>query len=48
MDGISLVTTYRSTFAEEVNKSGVEGLIKTLQAKNRSPEPPTPVVTPKS
>ena len=26
VDGISLVTTYRSTFAEQVNKGGIDGL----------------------
>jgi phospholipid transport system substrate-binding protein len=34
VDGISLVTTYRSTFAEEVNRSGIDGLIKSLVALN--------------
>lgn len=36
--GISLVTTYRDTFATEVRKSGIDGLIKSLQAKNKSGE----------
>ncbi len=34
--GISLVTNYRDTFASEVRNSGIDGLIKTLQAKNHS------------
>lgn len=34
VDGVSLVTTYRTTFAEEVNKSGIDGLIKSLAALN--------------
>lgn len=34
--GISLVTNYRSSFAQEINKGGVDGLIRTLQAKNKS------------
>ena len=34
--GISLVATYRSTFAEEVRNRGIDGLIETLAAKNRS------------
>jgi phospholipid transport system substrate-binding protein len=34
VDGVSLVTNYRSTFAEEVRKSGVDGLIKTLSDRN--------------
>lgn len=32
---ISLVTNYRSSFASEVEKGGVPGLIKALQEKNR-------------
>jgi len=35
--GISLVTTYRETFASEVRERGIEGLIKSLAAKNREP-----------
>ncbi len=33
--GVSLVTTYRETFAGEVREHGVDGLIKSLTAKNR-------------
>jgi phospholipid transport system substrate-binding protein len=33
--GVSLVTTYRDTFANEVRTGGVEGLIKSLSDKNR-------------
>jgi phospholipid transport system substrate-binding protein len=33
--GISLVATYRSSFAEEVRNRGIEGLIEALSAKNR-------------
>ena len=36
--GVSLVTTYRSSFADEVRSGGVEGLLKSLEAKNRSLE----------
>lgn len=36
IEGASLVTTYRGEFNEEVRKSGVDGLIKTLEAKNKS------------
>jgi phospholipid transport system substrate-binding protein len=36
--GVSLVTTYRDTFASEVKEHGVEGLIKSLAAKNRQGE----------
>jgi phospholipid transport system substrate-binding protein len=35
--GVSLVTTYRDTFASEVRERGIEGLIKSLAAKNREP-----------
>jgi phospholipid transport system substrate-binding protein len=38
--GVSLVTTYRDTFASEVKEHGVDGLIKSLAAKNRQPERP--------
>ncbi|HEY8855911.1 MAG TPA: ABC transporter substrate-binding protein [Rugosibacter sp.] len=34
--GISLVTNYRDSFAREVRNSGIDGLIKSLQTKNRS------------
>src|SRR6266480_745969 len=36
--GVSLVTTYRDTFAGEIREHGVDGLIKSLAAKNRQPE----------
>lgn len=32
--GVSLVTTYRTTFAEEINKGGIDGLVKMLEDKN--------------
>jgi phospholipid transport system substrate-binding protein len=35
VDGVSLVTTYRDTFATEVRERGIDGLIKSLAAKNR-------------
>lgn len=35
--GMSLVTTYRSTFAQTVREGGVDGLINVLAAKNRQP-----------
>lgn len=34
--GISLVESYRSTFNTEIQKNGMDGLIKTLRDKNRS------------
>jgi phospholipid transport system substrate-binding protein len=33
--GVSLVTNYRGSFAQEIKAGGIDGLIKTLQAKNR-------------
>jgi phospholipid transport system substrate-binding protein len=33
--GVSLVTTYRDTFRDEVRQSGIDGLIKSLSDKNR-------------
>ena len=34
--GISLVATYRTSFAEEIRNRGIDGLISTLAAKNRT------------
>lgn len=34
--GISLVESYRSTFNTEIQKNGIDGLVKTLRDKNRS------------
>jgi phospholipid transport system substrate-binding protein len=36
IQGVSMVTTYRNTFAAEVKKSGVDGLIDILTEKNRA------------
>ncbi|MCC7486818.1 MAG: ABC transporter substrate-binding protein [Burkholderiales bacterium] len=36
IEGISLVENYRNTFNSEVQKGGVDGLIKSLSEKNRS------------
>ena len=44
IDGASLVTTYRGSFNDQIQKGGIDGLIKTLQDRNRSPEPPKPAV----
>ena len=35
VDGVSLVTTYRPTFDEEIRRSGVDGLIQKLTQKNQ-------------
>jgi phospholipid transport system substrate-binding protein len=44
IDGASLVTTYRGSFNDQIQKGGIDGLIKTLQDRNRSPEAPKPPV----
>lgn len=36
IEGVSLVSNYRSTFSDEVQKSGIDGLIKTLAEKNQA------------
>jgi phospholipid transport system substrate-binding protein len=36
IEGVSLVTNYRGTFAEQIQKSGIDGLIKTLVEKNQA------------
>ncbi len=40
--GVSLVTNYRTEFAQEVSRSGIDGLIKRLQVKNKSGEAAAP------
>jgi len=35
VDEVSLVTNYRSSFARSIKRDGVDGLIKTLQARNQ-------------
>jgi len=39
LGGISLITTYRSTFAQIIRDHGVDGLIASLSAKNRQNDP---------
>ncbi len=41
--GVSLVTNYRDEFSDIVKNSGIDGLIKALDAKNKGPAPPPPV-----
>jgi phospholipid transport system substrate-binding protein len=36
VDGASLVTTYRGSFNDQIQKTGIDGLIKTLQERNQS------------
>jgi phospholipid transport system substrate-binding protein len=40
--GVSLVTNYRDEFNDIVRNSGIDGLIKALEAKNKGPAPPAP------
>jgi phospholipid transport system substrate-binding protein len=42
IDGASLVTTYRGTFSDQVQRGGIDGLIKTLQDRNRGAAPAAP------
>ncbi|HEB83272.1 MAG TPA: ABC transporter substrate-binding protein [Gammaproteobacteria bacterium] len=35
VDGVSLVTSYRGTFTQEIRKSGIEGLLEYLREKNQ-------------
>ena len=39
IDGASLVTTYRGSFNEQVQRGGIDGLLKTLAERNRAPQP---------
>jgi len=36
VEGVSLVTSYRGTFADQIQQSGIDGLIKTLVDKNKA------------
>lgn len=44
IDGASLVTTYRGSFNDQIQKGGIDGLVKTLADRNRAPEPPKPAL----
>ncbi|MBM3396167.1 MAG: ABC transporter substrate-binding protein, partial [Betaproteobacteria bacterium] len=37
VEGVSLVTTYRGEFAEQIREAGVDGFLRRLEEKNRSP-----------
>ena len=43
--GVSLVANYRTEFDSQVRDNGIDGLIKTLQTKNRSLEQPAATVS---
>ena len=36
VEGVSLVTSYRGTFADQIQQGGIDGLIKTLVDKNKT------------
>ncbi len=36
VEGVSLVTSYRGTFADQIQQAGIDGLIKTLVDKNKT------------
>jgi phospholipid transport system substrate-binding protein len=42
IDGASLVTTYRTSFNDQIQKGGIDGLLKTLQERNASGAPARP------
>jgi len=42
VDGVSLVTTYRSTFADQVSRGGIDGLVKALTEMNTAKSAPPP------
>lgn len=42
IDGASLVTTYRGTFNDQIQKGGIDGLIKTLAGRNQSSQSDAP------
>jgi phospholipid transport system substrate-binding protein len=46
--GVSLVTTYRSAFADQIRQGGIDGLIKSLVDVNSGATPPKPVGTAKN
>jgi phospholipid transport system substrate-binding protein len=37
IDGASLVTTYRGSFNDQIQKGGIDGLVKTLAERNQAP-----------
>jgi phospholipid transport system substrate-binding protein len=38
VEGVSLVTSYRGTFADQIQQVGIDGLIKTLTDMNQKAE----------
>jgi phospholipid transport system substrate-binding protein len=42
IDGASMVTTYRGSFNDQIQKGGIDGLVKTLADRNHGPQPAAP------
>ena len=42
IDGASLVTTYRGSFNDQIQKGGIDGLVKTLAERNARRPPAKP------
>jgi len=47
IDGVSLVTTYRGSFSDQIQKGGIDGLVKTLADRNRGPAAAAPAAAAK-
>ncbi len=44
VEGVSLVTTYRTEFGAQIEQGGIDGLIRNLQERNsKAPQPPASV-----
>ena len=48
IDAVSLVTTYRGSFNDQIQKSGIDGLVKTLADRNKSGDTKAPAAAPKT
>lgn len=46
IDGVSLVINYRSSFANTIRQSGIDGLISTLESKSRGQDKSAPKAAP--
>lgn len=47
IDGASLVTTYRGSFNDQIQKGGIDGLVKTLRDRNAAPPQASAKAAPK-
>jgi phospholipid transport system substrate-binding protein len=48
IDGVSLVTNYRATYADKIKNDGLDALIASLAKSNRDGTPAEPVVKPRA